>query len=93
MANPGNFVFRCVSLLKTRFGGVVPPAAPGTDEATAKFMADVTELVGSYVATMEKLELRDALRASGFVFAFFFVPCVTGARRLPWRRRRAPTST
>ncbi len=61
VANPGNFVFRCVSLVKTRFGGIVP--APGAhDESTQKFLAEVAELVGSYVQEMEKLELREALR-------------------------------
>ena len=66
LANLGNFVNRALSFMKARLGGVVPTVAADAPDGVA--LGDkVAPLLKEYVEHMEKIKLKDGLKAAMMV--------------------------
>lgn len=64
VANIGNLVFRLLNLVTSAFEGKVPPLVGDLTPDTVKFVSEVEEKVALYIDHMDKLQLRDGLRAA-----------------------------
>ncbi len=65
VANVGNFVFRVLNLLtKEPYNSVVPPLVGDLTEDAKNFAAEIERGVSSYISLLDKLQLREGLRAA-----------------------------
>eukprot|EP00236_Picocystis_salinarum_P001455 CAMPEP_0183828968 /NCGR_PEP_ID=MMETSP0807_2-20130328/3068_1 /TAXON_ID=88271 /ORGANISM="Picocystis salinarum, Strain CCMP1897" /LENGTH=791 /DNA_ID=CAMNT_0026074175 /DNA_START=87 /DNA_END=2462 /DNA_ORIENTATION=- len=62
LANLGNFVNRTLKFISARFDGRIPKPTSAGGASAAALGGDASEIVGSYIAQMERLKLKDGLR-------------------------------
>ncbi len=60
--NLGNFVNRCLKFISQTFGSKIPQPEPEFNDLDKTFVSSVNEALERYIALLEKVHLKDALR-------------------------------